>query len=346
MIVMPVDYQTFDLAGPHYDLGLAQGRQTERFAVPAWWPEPPSLSFALDCARQVAELHPPLLDELHGYAEAQAIGYEDLLRGVCRRSMRLRAVMVAAPGYPEGGCSSFAVVAADGRVLAGRNYDFHSVQRVRQRLRLRPAVGRPSVGMRGSVPGGRYDGVNDRGLFISLHVALSDEPEALRPGLPFHWLPRLVLETCADTRAAVNLLTRVRHLHPFNYLVADAAGDLAVVEAHPEAVRVVERGGDFVAATNHYRHPALARFQRGRKLSHSQRRLDYLCGRRETLRRSSAAGLADVQAALADHPSNLCGHTGGHTTLWSLSADLTARRLAYARGAPCAAAFEPVAWPT
>ncbi len=40
------------------------------------------------------------------------------------------------------------------------------------------------------------------------------------------------------------------------------------------------------------------------------------------------------------------GHTGGHTTLWSLSADLTARRLAYARGAPCAAAFEPVAWPT
>ena len=136
---MAADYRTFDLSGTHYDLGLAQGRQTERFVVPAWWPEPPPLSFALDCARQAAELHPPLLDELHGYAEAQAIGYHDLLRGVCRRSMRLRAAMVAAPSYPEGGCSSFARVGADGHVRAGRNYDFHPVQQVRQRVRLRPA---------------------------------------------------------------------------------------------------------------------------------------------------------------------------------------------------------------
>jgi hypothetical protein len=182
---MPIDYQVFDLVGTHYDLGRAQGLQTERFEVPAWWPAPPPLSFALDCARQVAELHPPLLDELHGYAEAQSVPYADVLRGVCRRSMRLRAAMVAAPAapaYPEGGCSSFAVVGDDGRVVVGRNYDFHSVQRVRQRLRLRPDLGRPSVGMRGSVPGGRYDGVNDAGLFICLHVALSDEPDDLRPG--------------------------------------------------------------------------------------------------------------------------------------------------------------------
>ncbi len=316
----------------------------------------------------MAELHPPLLDELHGYAEAQGIGYEELLRGVCRRSMRLRAAMVAAPGYPEGGCSSFAVVAADGRVLAGRNYDFHSVQRVRQRLRLRPAVGRPSVGMRGSVPGGRYDGVNDRGLFISLHVALSDEPEALRPGLPFHWLPRLVLETCADTRAAVNLLTRVRHLHPFNYLVADSARAMYVVEAHPQRVRVIEpdntrsEAGGFVAATNHFRHPDMLGFQRGRKLTHSQRRLEFLysvlspasgapspdadpvgniAGRADRVRR----GGRGVRSILTDHPSHLCGHAGGHTTLWSVTADLTAREIDYARGAPCEAEFERVDWP-
>lgn len=340
---MPVDYQSFDLAGPHYDLGRAQGARTERFGIPAWWPAPPPLAFARDCAWQIAEIHAPLLEELQGYADAQGLPFNDVLRGVCRQSMRVRsmpALRASTPTYPEGGCSSFAVAGVDGHVRVGRNYDFHPVQQVRQRLRLRPAQGRPSLGMRGSVPGGRYDGVNDLGLFICLHVALSDEPAQPRPGLPFHLVPRLVLETCATTQQAVDLLTHARHLHPFNYLVADAAGELAVVEAHPEAVRVAQAGDDFVAATNHYRHPDLARYQHGRKLTHSQRRLAGLYAQRDELRQGS-----DITPALCDHASGLCGHAGGHTTLWSLRADLTARTISYARGAPCETSFEPVAWP-
>jgi hypothetical protein len=345
---MSIDYQTFDLAGPYYDLGRAQGARTERFVVPDWWPEPPPLSFARDCEVQIAEVHPPLLEELHGYADAQALPYVDVLRGVCRRSMRLRAAATAlaarpaaeVPAYPEGGCSSLAVVGSDGHVRVGRNYDFHTAQRVRQRLRLRPRGGRPSVGMRGSVPGGRYDGVNDAGLFICLHVALSDEPEVIRPGLPFHLLPRLVLETCATTRQAVDLLARVRHLHPFNYLIADPAGDLAVIEAHPERVRVAQEGGAFAAATNHYRHPEMVAFQRGRKLTHSQQRLSFLQAHGR-----GRPGADGVRAALADHAARVCGHAGGHTTLWSLTADLNARSLAYARGAPCETTFEAVEWP-
>jgi predicted choloylglycine hydrolase len=231
---------------------------------------------------------------------------------------------------------------ADGHVRVGRNYDFHTVQRVRQRLRLRPERGRPSLGTRGSVPGGRYDGVNDAGLFICLHVALSDEPAEVRAGVPFHLLPRLVLETCASTREAVDLLLRVRHLHPFNYLIADAGGDLAVVEAHPEAARVAERGGGFAAASNHYRHSEMRRYQRGRKLLHSEARLNYLYAQRERLR----AGRDEaVSEALQDHASGVCGHAGGHTTLWSLTADLTARRVRYAQGAPCETRYAEVAWP-
>ena len=331
------DYTWLDLRGPHYALGQAQGRQTERFVIPAWWPAPPPLSFAADCARQIAELHPPLLDELRGYADGQGLAYDDVLRGVCRQTMRLRA----RPPYPEGGCSSLAVVGADGRVRVGRNYDFHPVQRVRQRLRLTPEQGRPTVGTRGSVPGGRYDGVNDAGLFICLHVSLSDEPAEPQPGVPFHLLPRLVLETCARTRDAIDLLTRVRHLHAFNYLIADASGDLAVVEAHAGGVRVAAQGEPFVACTNHFRHPDMQRFQPGRRHTHSQQRLDFLYSQASALHAD-----ADVLTALADHPSGLCGHAGGHTTLWSLTADLTARTIAYARGAPCTTTFEPLPWPS
>jgi len=340
---MSVDYQIFDLAGSHYDLGRAQGARTARFGIPAWWPAPPSLDFAHACAEQIAEIHAPLLDELRGYADVQELAFDEVLRGVCRRSMRMRigaTTQLQSPTYPEGGCSSFALVGADGHVRVGRNYDFHPVQQVRQRLRLRPVQGHPSVGMRGSVPGGRYDGVNAAGLFICLHVALSDEPATPRPGVPFHLLPRLVLETCANAQQAVDLLTHVRHLHPFNYLIADADGELAVVEAHPEAVRVAQSGAGFVAATNHYRHPDLLRYQQGRRLTHSLNRLAGLFAHSAELRQAE-----DITPALANHNSGVCGHAGGHTTLWSLQADLTARTIRYARGAPCETAWEIVEWP-
>jgi hypothetical protein len=324
-------YQTFDLTGPHYDLGYQQGARTEPFVVPAWWPAPPPLSFAEACAAHIAEIHPPVLDELRGYADGQRLPFDDVLRGVCRRSMRLRA----RPVYPEGGCSSFAMVGDDGHVRVGRNYDFYPMQKVRQRIRLKPRAGHASVGMRGSVPGGRYDGVNAAGLFICLHVALSSEPDDIRPGIPFHLLPRLVLETCISTREAAALLTRVQHLHPFNYLIADPSGDMAVIEAHPSRVRVIEPDDSFIAAANHYRHPDMRDFQQGRKLEHSIARLNFLYAHRG---RSTCS-------PLADHSARLCGHHGGHTTLWSLTADLTARTIAYAFGPPCETMYEPVAWP-
>jgi hypothetical protein len=213
---------------------------------------------------------------------------------------------------------------------------------VRQCLRTAPIAGRPSVGTRGSVPGGRYDGVNDAGLFVALHVALSDEPAEARPGIPFHLLPRLVLETCATTPEAVALLLGVRQLHAFNYLLADRAGRLAVVEAHPEAARVAAASDTFVAATNHYRHPDLAARQQRRKLTHSHQRLAAL----EACQPALAAGRLPLAGALADHAARLCGHTGGHTTLWSLTADLTAGEIAYAAGPPCVTEFVPVPWPS
>lgn len=359
--VSAIDTQTFDLTGAHYALGYTQGERTAPFTVPAWWPPPPESGFAHECAAILREVHAPLLDEIEGYADAQSLPFDELLRGLCRRSMKVRsaptrdsraiaALPRVAPStvrattarsaqdatlgkgsfYPEGGCSSFARVDADGHVRAGHNYDFYPVQRVRQRIRLAPNVGRPSVGMRGSVPGGRYDGVNDAGLFIALHVVLSEEPDDIRPGLPFHLIPRLALETCASAREAIELLTRVPHLNPFNYLVADSSGEMGVVEAHPSRVRVREpERANSIAATNHFEHPEMRGFQRGRKLTHSQNRLRAL----------------NDGATLTDHAANLCGHAGGHTTLWSVRADLTARTVEFANGAPCEVAYESVRWP-
>lgn len=349
--VQALDLKTFDLSGSHYDIGVHIGRSTDQFLLPSWWPEPPPLAFAQACAREIAAIHAPLLDELYGHADGQALDYHSLLRIVCR--YRLGGRPVSAP--EQGGCTSFAWRGPDGHIRVGRNYDFYPVQRIRQRIRLMPNGAYPTVGMRGSVPCGRYDGVNHAGLFVSLHIVLADRAENVRPGIPFHLIPRIVLETCENVPQAIDLLLQLPHLHSFNYLVADPM-QAAVIEAHSERVRIVplEAETGILAVGNFYQHPDMQSLQRNRRQRVSRDRVAYL---------DSGAWIAPndpfdplevtdpdpawhaLQRAVTDHIHQVCGHDGGHTTLWSVIADLTEPRIAYATGAPCSQPHADVPWP-
>src|SRR5262249_51349844 len=192
------------------------------------------------------------------------------------------------------------------------NYDFHDVQRIRQRIRLKPIGSRPTLGMRGSVPAGRYDGVNDAGLFVCLHVVLSDRPQSTRPGIPFHLIPRILLETCSTLREALDLITLMPHLHSFNYLIADPTG-FAVVECHADRLRIRYPEGDLLACGNFFRHPDMQPLQKRRQQVISRQRVTYL----ESGTWQDSNSWNALQATMRDHDSQVCGHSGGHTTLWS-----------------------------
>jgi hypothetical protein len=326
------DYRVFDLRGSHDEIGREMGRSNPRFAVMPWWSAPAPRRFALDCASIAGELHPPLLDEYRGYAEAQSIEYEDLLQGVCRTSLRRRVI---------GGCTSLAW-RSEGRVLVGRNYDFGAIQTTRLRIRLAPDAALPTVGMQGSLPGGRYDGGNSCGLFVSLHVVMADDPDRRVPGVPFHLVPRILLETCADAAAALDAIMRLPHLNSFNYLLADPTRFVAV-EAHPSRLRAIEPEGDFLAVTNHYRHPDMIALQGRRNTAGSKRRVDR--AQSWLAAAHSADAWEEVRLVLRDHTAPLCEHRPHNSTLWSVIADLGARRVAYAPGTPCRIAHQPVDWP-
>ncbi|MEP7285130.1 MAG: C45 family peptidase [Chloroflexota bacterium] len=340
-IINGIDQTTFDLTGNHYDIGVAIGRGSPDFTLPAWWPEPPTLLFAEACSREIAALHPGLLDEIQGHADGQSLAYDDLLRVICRQ--RLGGRNVLAPVAPEGGgCTSVAWRTPNGHVVVGRNYDFHEVQRTRQRIRLRPDRSRPTVGMRGSVPAGRYDGVNDAGLFVCLHIVLSDQSQMVRPGIPFHLIPRILLETCSTLREALDTITMMPHLHSFNYLIADPGG-FAVVECHADRLRILYPENDILACGNFYRHPDMAPLTRRRQQLVSRQRVAYL--ESSIWRELESEPLDTMQATMRDHGAAVCGHRGGHTTLWSAVADLTSRRVAYTMGAPCCTDYREIRWP-
>jgi Predicted choloylglycine hydrolase len=234
----------------------------------------------------------------------------------------------------------------EGRVGAagawvGRNYDFRPIQRWRDLVGLRPEGCLASLGMMGSVPGGRYDGVNEAGLFVSLHAVMADEPPP-RPGIPFHLIPRILLERCRSAGEAVELLLRMPHMLPLNLLVADPQEGFAV-EIHPlcAAVRLPEDG--ILTVTNHYEHPAMQPYGGRRDLRFSMRRKERLT---EHIATGEGPPRERLRRALSDHEAPVCGHRPGFSTLWSVIADLRGRAIEYAFGPPCQTPFHPFPWPS
>jgi hypothetical protein len=359
------DYRSFDIHGSHAHIGYALGQADPPFAMQFWWSAPPPLRFADACRDVVHDIHPHLMDELRAYADAQRLNARELWQKCCRVNLKAK-VRPSEVGLLEGvrlldgtteGCSTFVQYVppphgggdggAGNKVIVGRNYDYLPQQVRRQRIRFTPdCCANASIGARGGVPCGRYDGINQHGVFASLHVVMTDTPseDDVRPGVPFHLVVRMALELCRTAREACDLLARIPHLSSLNYLVADVH-DAFVIEADPRRVRVIERAGDVLAVTNHFRHPDMRPLQGGRSFTNSECRLAFLVnhedheghgGTQETVE-----GLLDnAERVMADRTAPVCGLSGSLTTLWSCVAELTTRRIRYAPGAPGVAPYE------
>lgn len=326
----PSPYRFLKLEGTYREIGEQLGRLGPPFRRPFWWPPPPDPALAAACRQWVARWHPGLLEEYAGYAAAQGLDLEVLWPQICRTSLRARRF----------GCSTVMWRGPDGALWVGRNYDFLPLQWGRDLIWLRPVGGLASVGMMGSLVGGRYDGVNEAGLFVSLHAVMAEETPP-RPGIPFHLIPRILLDRCRSAEEALDLLLRMPHGLPLNLFIADPHRGYAV-EIHPEGQAVREPEEGLLVVTNHYEHPALRRWHGARDPRPSVLR-------REALERRIRTGAEPprerLQEALSDHSAPVCGHRPGFATLWSAIANLTSRTLEYAFGPPCVAAFQPVPWP-
>lgn len=319
-----VDYRTIRLAGPPDALGRAQAGFLRPVGTPfrrnPWEDNAP---FMRECGALLREVYAPLWVELAAYADAIGMPAE-------------RGLFVRAGALPHG-CSAFVWVLPGGRVLAGRNYDFYERMPTRHLLVTQPAHGYAHVGMNGGLVGGRYDGMNEHGLFVALHKVMADRPDDIPPGMPYHLVLRLALETCRTAREAANLLAALPHLASFNYTLGDASGACFAVETYPGERPRVREGNSGIAVANHYESD-LAPRQSWRPTDGSRQRVARM---RPPPTPAEDPWLA-AQQRLADHDSGLCCHREFSSTLWSGVFDLTERRAAYAFGPPCQAAYEPV----
>jgi predicted choloylglycine hydrolase len=124
------------------------------------------------------------------------------------------------------GCSQ-AVLAGSEPVLV-RNYDFHPalLEGVVSATALRQRV----LGMSDCL-WGLLDGVNDAGLAVSLAFG---GRQALGPGFAVPLVVRYLLEVCATTRGALDVLARIPVQASYNLTIADRGGAAATAVVAPD----------------------------------------------------------------------------------------------------------------
>lgn len=217
------------------------------------------------------QFYPELITELIVAADALKLApelllYEDIAASVDHWRARLRR--------RTHGCTIFAIHEND-QTFVGRNYDW--LPQAREfyngyRFEIK-GVNRyfgfsdESVWYRHTGKNTRKpyfeDAVNEHGLYIGLTFSHIDQ---WNYGLlPNHFI-RLIAEKCQTTRQALNVFARIPGAVPKNFLIADAKGDLAVVEHAAKRYAVVRPGKNGVLIhTNHCLAPELQLFDHVRQ---------------------------------------------------------------------------------
>ena len=246
----------------------------------------------------------------------------------------------------DDGCSAFAVPSAETGATLAKNRDLSGPHRNWQEtfLHLDPEARGGAVFCVGTLgaPGVYSSGMNEAGLALA-DTAIQAPVHGV--GWPRYFLMTRLLATCRSVAEACETVAALRHSGGGSLVLADAAGDVAVVELLHDGARI-DRGPP-AFRSNHFwcEDPAVVR---ARLPAASLRST---LGRRETMARSlgrseSAPDIEDAIRALADHGGEgreaLCRHGGedGAHTVSAVAYRTADRSVAFTRGAPCSTPVE------
>lgn len=322
------------IRGTYYDMGYQYGmvRYKNGFRVPESSRE--ELFFASRCEAEIKRVFPEILQEIRGLADA------------CRASYEQAAAMLfnigAFKAKPK--CSIFASFASSD-VLVGRNYDFfYSFKKYNESYLTCPEKDYWSLGHT-DIFIGRDDGINEKGLAIAM-TSVSPNLSESRHGMTFCIAVRCVLDKCSNVKEGVKILTDLQHISTFNFLLADKEGNMAVVEASPEKVRVrrPEKGVDFLVCTNHFVHPEMQDMENpnARNTTEWDSLPRYTTISNVLREHNGRINVATVEKILSNHSGYVCSHQEKIKlgTLWSIVALLKELRLFRAEGHPCRAKYK------
>ncbi|MBM7094491.1 acyl-CoA--6-aminopenicillanic acid acyl-transferase [Bacillus sp. H-16] len=236
---MKIQVDVIQGRGSPYEFGYKQGQKLKEMPLYAAHVKRRSKSIRSyntvlhEAKRWFMELAPELWEEMEGLSEGLGWSLEDTLHEYGGYQQ----------DWKKSGCSTFMV---DG--IYGRNYDYHPKTYDGRFVFWQPeqTKGYSSIGFAQRMIG-RMDGMNEKGLAVGYHFV-----NRIRPGEGFicTTIARFLLNQCATVEEAKDMIKEIPHRHAFNYSLADADKNTAVVEASSKGVAFQPEGR--VGCTNHF----------------------------------------------------------------------------------------------
>jgi len=316
---------TETLKGTHYEIGYQIGKKMLEHGggLPEYVKDVKerNIQFALATERKIKSVISGLLEEVDGIADGG--GYP--------RSVILTLALTLGR-IPS--CTALAVISAQekgSKTIFARNYDGPLSCKEFTLYKTYPDDGLCHIGCCWDLLVGREDGINEAGLAIAVngvHGVYTD-----KPGVWDHIPVRAVLDNCENTTEAVNLLRRIPHLFAKNFLVADAKGDIAIVEAAQQNVTVLHPKNELGVITNHftsktmrqYNNPKLKMFKTEERLRNAEAWLQ---------ERNGLIDMDGLKRLLTDVRDGVCSNKKDFSTAWSWIAQCGKRSIELATGAP------------
>jgi len=318
-----------EIAGSYHELGLQYGKIIAANNLHSWWQQPTGATLALvkACEREIAVHAPGLLEEIRGIADACGCEYDLALANMALSYWELSACNVVAVSGSQ---------CRNGKTILARNHDWlDEDQEWVTCFRTHASTGFQHIGF-GFADLGRYGGVNEAGLAISgAAIWYVNKP---KPGLRFHLAIRWILDTCADTRSAVDFFQRIPHREAVSFLIADQEGRIARVEAAPEGVNVALTQDGMLAAINLIQSEGMQHLERigeeGQIVYQHQERIKAWYDNNK-----GQIDLEAIKRLCSDHEIGLCDHGEARSepfgTIYSWVAELGTGEIHVAHGRPC-----------
>lgn len=247
------------LKGDHYEMGRKRGKLFAKNGVV--FPldlDKFQLEHGSASEKILSEYFPEACSEIKGVCDAANLNYNLfsswlLCMGCCMYNLETNIPQIR-------GCTAFAFECG-GRLIYGRNNDLPPfLEKLSTSDIYRPESGNAFNITTSSFINGE-EGINEFGLVVAMTFVPTELSE-INPGFNSPFIVRYLLEKAKDVKNALNLIKNLPVSSNCNILLADSAGDMAVVECTLKIKRIrraeESAEGKIICAVNNFTSPEMA----------------------------------------------------------------------------------------
>ncbi|PKM81484.1 MAG: hypothetical protein CVU89_09545 [Firmicutes bacterium HGW-Firmicutes-14] len=368
-----------DCMGSHYMVGIQQGRLGKQAVHAAWEifsdsqqlemirkaKFAPKALYLIHCQQKaenfLKKLVKDALPEQHERVKGIASGADIAEKIVYLLQALEMELMPKASMYALGSGTLIGIQAGattTGEPVLLKNFDytlpFQDMLLVR---RNKPMAGCQTLDVTLAFSSGAHAGINEHGLAIMHTFAYPTDNISIKT-IPISFILQEALETCYNVEEAARLIDRFPRDAGASILLADASGDMRVIETSRSSSAQRMPNNNYIIATNHYVAPEMGKNQIPLDTRWGNKALPRLRG--ESIYQSSQArysraeqllsqGEIDPDAAdqiLADHhggnsgDDTICRHGPVFSTMSSIIIYPKRKTIKVLSGKPCEGQFE------